>query len=415
MYKYSDVEKEKKVLVGVLQANRRSILDLKRIEEDSDRIPYRTHIIRDRREVEEPDEEVNRNQSPPTIELNTGLTQVEDDGWPGWWTSTDKKYKGSKEGKYQKQEKGLHVPISRSLREMSFDSSMPARSASRPRNSGILVPSSSSNRLHRSNSNPERLSKTDDPSAPSTTPERLAIPSSSSEVLEFPSEISVPVTDNTDCHPSETVNVTEPGSPQILASTPPPARKHEKSPESPLETDIVTPTAQWFLSVVPHESDVKALIVRPRSEKSDHLRARAEATAKTLLLNWTNIDPESISGNQSQGSNQAETYDPHAYETERGYQTTNQQYQMPYAFQTYPPQVYPNYVSPMGHMGYPLLPPAPTVTTLPATDSSLPAAPSGPYTMPVFSNDDVQGDDTGTETVDVLHTSQESETVEWNP
>ena len=302
------------------------------------------------------------------------------------------------------------MPIPGSLRVTSFDSSMPARSASRPKHSRILVPNSSGSRLHRSNSNPERVTKLDDPTGPSSIQERLAIPSFGSEIFEIPSEISVPVTDNTNWHRSGNVAVAEPGSPRIVASTQRLARKLEKSPESPLETGIVTPTAQWFLSVVPHESDVKALVLRPRTE-TDHLRARAEATAKTLLLNWTNIDPESISGSQFKGSNQAETCDPLAYGTARNYQNSNKQYQMPYAVQTYPLQAYPNYASSMGYMGYPQLPPAPTETTPPAIESSLPAASSAPDTIPVSANDDVQVDNKGTETEDVLHMSQETETL----
>ena len=98
----SDVKKEKKVLVGVVLANRRSILDLKRIEEDPDRRHHHTHIVKDGRGLEEAaeaEEEVDQNQSPSIIEHNTGMTQVRDDGRPGWGSSTDKKCRSDKESK----------------------------------------------------------------------------------------------------------------------------------------------------------------------------------------------------------------------------------------------------------------------------------------------------------------------------
>ena len=66
------------------------------------------------------------------------------------------------------------------------------------------------------------------------------------------------------------------------------AEKHSKSQRSPSKTEIFMPSAQWFLSVVPHESSVSVLTERL---EANHLRVRAEETAKALLVNWTNVDP----------------------------------------------------------------------------------------------------------------------------
>lgn len=108
----------------------------------------------------------------------------------------------------------------------------------------------------------------------------------------------------------------------------------------PFETrKIVTPTAQWFLSVVPHESSISALIVRPRTGEAEHLRIRAEETAKTLLLDWTNVDPDVVSGAENSGSwNTIVNSNPQHYGPAQSQKVRNQPYRV-----TYPPQAYPQH------------------------------------------------------------------------
>ena len=64
------------------------------------------------------------------------------------------------------------------------------------------------------------------------------------------------------------------------------------TPGSPPGREMVLPSAQWFLSVVPHESNGSALTVSPHSVEANHPGAQAEETVKRLLLDWTNLDPE---------------------------------------------------------------------------------------------------------------------------
>ena len=109
----------------------------------------------------------------------------------------------------------------------------------------------------------------------------------------------------------------------------------------PDKRKLVTPTAQWFLSVVPHESSISALIVRPRTGEVEHLRIRAEETAKTLLLHWTNVDPDVVSGEENFGSwNSNINSDPQHYGPAKYQGVRNQPYQMSYTPQAYPHQWY---------------------------------------------------------------------------
>lgn len=105
-------------------------------------------------------------------------------------------------------------------------------------------------------------------------------------------------------------------------------------PEKP---KIVVPTAQWFLSVVPHESNVGALIVKPRSGHADHLRGRAEETAKQLLLNWTNFDPDVASG-EDHCEDWSFNVNPESHQdgSAEDLRVRNQLYQIPYTPQAYP-------------------------------------------------------------------------------
>ena len=115
-------------------------------------------------------------------------------------------------------------------------------------------------------------------------------------------------------------------------------KKSSKSQGSLPEEEMVRLTAQWFLSVVPHESTNTELRVRPNSGEPSSSRAQAEETAKTLLLNWTNVDPDLISGEEKYGFWDASEDSSRPYGPTRDETIFNQPYQM-----SYTPQAYPTY------------------------------------------------------------------------
>ena len=175
-----------------------------------------------------------------------------------------------------------------------------------------------------------------------------------------------PVTDHSDSNSSEDDLATKPSRSRTATSAKRPAMKPQKSPDSQPDEEILAPTAQWFLSVAPHESSIKALIVRPRSGNANHLRARAEETARTLLLNWTNIDPDSIPESKDGSWNLADNSDSYIRSSATDRQTENQSY-LPSS--SYPPQPYPAYAPQQWYQ--------PPVYTLPP---SMVTAPSIPLT-----------------------------------
>ena len=205
--------------------------------------------------------------------------------------------------------------------------------------------------------------------------------------------------------------------------------KLSKSQGSPPETEIVTPTAQWFLGVVPHESSVIALIVRPRSGEANHLMARAEETAKTLLLNWTNIDPDVISGEKSSGGwNATDSSNSQIHVPARDEKLSSQPYQM-----SYTPPAYPMY-TPQQWYSPPLItaPPPPdekqtdseelarlkklildekaeqdTRAAATAAAAVLPAAPATPIATDELTEGTMRRENTYTEAVDAMHMPQE--------
>ena len=130
-----------------------------------------------------------------------------------------------------------------------------------------------------------------------------------------------------------------------------PSKSQRSSPES----EIVTPTASWFLSVVPHESSVTELFVRRRSADANYLRVRAEETAKILLHSWTNMDPDVISGVDSiEEWNATGCHSAHSHAQARDEQTANPPYQT-----SYTPQVYPMYPPQQCYPSPMMAPPSP--------------------------------------------------------
>lgn len=115
--------------------------------------------------------------------------------------------------------------------------------------------------------------------------------------------------------------------------------RFSKSQGSPRDSKTVTPTVSWFLSIVPHESSVPALVVRPCSVDANSLRARAEETAKTLLLRWTNVDPEVVSGEDGlDGWNATSVSSSHPLGPAGDGENANQPCQV-----SSTPQIYPTY------------------------------------------------------------------------
>ena len=445
MFTYADVQKGRNALIGVVLENRRSIQGLKQIEEDGDRGQSLRHIIIDRREPEVNDEELLRDDSASTVESNIVLTRRRNPFSTS--SSIGEKGKRKKEARYQKQKESGDTH--RRTRDTSFNPEMPARSSSHSRSVVFAEPSSRSSRL-----SPSSESSKADPtveasnlSGPSASHEGSVSSSPASENYEMPPEF--PVTHDSDSSHSGNDATMKSSRPRIAASTQQSATSRKESSVSPPGTGIVTPTAKWFLSVVPHESSVTALIVRPRSRQADHLRARAEETAKTLLLNWTNVDPDSISGDDAGGWSQVDSFDSYGSRPARDQQITNQQYRTPYApqaYQTYAPQQW--YQPPV----YALPPSTAAVTAPPAPidekekdkedlarlkklileekaeedrRAAAAAAPPPPPSPPPadsfafieteeLQEDEMQREDTKSETVGSLQTPEDSSTL-WRP
>ena len=109
------------------------------------------------------------------------------------------------------------------------------------------------------------------------------------------------------------------------------------TPGSPPERDMVTPSAQWFLSIVPHESNGSALTVSQHSEEANHPGAQAEETIKKLLLDWTNLDPDAAFVEETSGDWKREcNYKSFFFGPAPDERASYQPCQFPYAPQTYP-------------------------------------------------------------------------------
>ena len=332
MFTYADVQKGRNALVTVVLENRRSIQGLKQIEEDGDRGQSLRHTIKDRQDPEVIHEELLRDDRASTENSPTVLTGRRSRLSNS--SSKDKKGKRKKDAKSRKQKES--GDIQRRTHDMSFDPDMPARSSSHSRYVVFSEPNSKSRRISPSSESPKPASTVGayELAGPSASHEGSVTPSSASETYEMPPEF--PVADDNESSHSKDETTTKSGRPGTTESAQRPATNRTESSVSPPGTVIVAPTAQWFLSVVPHESSVTALIVRSRSGQEDHLRARAEKTAKILLLKWTNVDPDSISESDAGGWSQVDIFDSYESRPGRDGQITNQQYRTSYAHQPYP-------------------------------------------------------------------------------
>ena len=249
-------------------------------------------------------------------------------------SSEDKESKRRRQGKDVKQEERRNR--NRRSRDASNDSNIPAPSVSHPvhvMNPYEISEPPSTDHTVRSTIAKDLTKKGHALSHPLMGQERSVSQSPVSEYYEMSPEN--PITEETQSDSPEDDVDTKPCKPQRLNGL---ATKVKKCPESPSDTEIVTPSAEWFLSVVPHESDVDALIVRPCPGQTTHLRTRAEETAKKLLLTWTNIDPDSITGDDSGSWDDAEISNTYSFGPAREARIPDQPYSG-----LYPPQAHPTY------------------------------------------------------------------------
>lgn len=268
-----------------------------------------------------------------------------------------------------------------------------------------------------------------DPPSPAGSHANSLSQSPASVYYSVPPEF--PNTDDTNLKPSQEVSS---GMGQHTASAKGLATKISKIQGSPApeRTEIVMPTAQWFLSVVPHEPNVTALIVRPRSGEAEQLRGRAEETAKQLLLDWTNIDPDVVSGedisadwssNLKHNSQQdGSAKDPRA---------RNQPYQMPYTPQAYPAHPPQQWLQPPAFLSAP--PPSQTqmdseelahlkklildekaeqdMRAAAVAAAARPAAPSAPQFTEVVPENTMHNDNAYVEATDSMNGPQEDDAL----
>ncbi|KAF6221174.1 hypothetical protein HO133_002028 [Letharia lupina] len=325
--------------------------------------------------------DVSKNPNPTVIDNAPENTVAAADGsWSAWGVASNEDKEAKEKMEERKNiQKGVEDNNRRS-RDVSPDLSVPARSSSHSehivQDYKVSEAGSGGSRLISVNESPDLVHAD---SASISQPSHSGIhsdPQSQSPAsVHYFIAPEIPLADDTVHSPMEDLAM-EPSGPQITASTKGLDTKFGKSQWSPPETEIVTPTAQWFLSVVPHESSVTALIVRPRPGDANHLRTRAEETAKTLLLNWTTVDPGVISGEESfwNSGRWNSTNDSYFYphRPARDENVPTQPYHVPYPHQSYPtytpqqwyaPPVFPPLPSPP--VFTPLPPPLPVTTPSP--------------------------------------------------
>ena len=353
----ADVWNERQVLVGVVLDNRRSILSLKQIEEDREHGNYNEQgddwqegsIVTTDKPQQEKEKKgrfdpIFDTRNRGMIDIKSGNSEITADEWePFDWgiiqRTSSRKKKGKKGKDSKKKERKEKINFDP---DIIYSSPTQPRSASRARyvedyEVSEPGPAASGSKPMAINISPDRVQINGSHKSSSTSERQNASLSQSpaSGSFSIAPEFPISTSDTENDHPRRS------STPQRKASGEGLAVENDKSQESPPELDIVTPTAKWFLTVVPHEPDITALIVRPPHGHINHLRARAEETAKTLLLDWTNIDPDSISGNESEDLKYAENFNSYNHGPARAQQIAAPPYQTPYpsqAYQGYAPQ-----------------------------------------------------------------------------
>lgn len=232
------------------------------------------------------------------------------------------------------------------LQDASPDPSVPARSSSRSedvvRVSEVSEAGWSASRPEPFNVSAERGYANEADDLPARPGSHLNSRSQAPTSVYYSMQTELPIIENTELYHPEGGLAMKASRTEVTASARALAAGISQSQMSPPETEIVTPTAEWFLSVVPHEPSVTALIIRPRSGEAKSLETRAEETAKTLLLNWTNVDPDIVSGEESSGSwSFTDNSNSQSPVLSRDAKSPNQPFQMSYtppAYPTYTPQ-----------------------------------------------------------------------------
>lgn len=164
----------------------------------------------------------------------------------------DKKGERKKEARYPKQKES--EDMHRRTRDTSFNLGMPARSSSHSRYMVVSDPSGRSSWPSPSSESPKKPGPTleaYDLSGSSTSHEGSVTPSPASEDYEMPPEF--PATNGSESSHSEDEVTAKSSRHRMTASTQRPAINRKERSISPPSTGKVTPTAQWFLIVVPHE------------------------------------------------------------------------------------------------------------------------------------------------------------------
>ncbi|CAD6591409.1 MAG: hypothetical protein ASARMPRED_005379 [Alectoria sarmentosa] len=281
------------------------------------------------------------------IDPTLGNTEkAADDSWSSWSVAfkNDNEDKTRMEAKKRSQTKVENN--GRNLQDAPPDPSVPARSSSRSEDVvGICEVSEagwSVSRPESFNVSAERGHANEAEDLPARPGSHLDSRSHSPASVYYSMPTELPIMENTEpYHPKGSLAM-QASRTEVTASSRAQAAGISQSQASPPETETVTLTAAWFLSVVPHEPSVTALIVRPRSGEAKGLETRAEETAKTLLLNWTNVDPDIVSGEENSGG---WSFTDNSYSQSRPLsrdaELPNQPYQMsstPPAYQTYTPQ-----------------------------------------------------------------------------
>lgn len=320
------------------------------------------------------------NLVPKTVVIDTRLKNTEATAVDSWGDSASSKDKKGRERKEEKKRRHTKMEDkNRRLRDAAPDPSLPARSAFYSEH-GVEVyevseAASSGRRPKSINGRPEpsHINGADDPSSSSGS--RTSSPSQSPASESYLIAPEIPITDGIK------PNYSGKGIPSMrqFTASAQELRTHFNKSEGPRPVpEIVTPTAQWFLSVVPHEPNSSALIIRPRSAEANHLRARAEETVKTLLLNWTNVDPGVLSGEETSGGwNSTENSNSHPHRQARDGEVPNQLYRLPYT-----PQSYPAYASQQWYPPPPIAPPP-----HPPPLFALPPSPPTVFTLPTVPNE----------------------------
>ena len=317
-FTHADIQKEKRALVGVVLDNRRNIQDLRQIEEDRDSRQNLANVIEAKHGLEGADRDVGPDDSASTHGHIT--TQREMTSSQTTITPESKMGNNTEESKMEKQS-DMGNPNPRPD-DTLLDPKILARSTSYSSNRGEYL---SSTGLERG------LTEADELSGPSTSHQRSQSPTSE----HFETAPEIPVTESTDSHHSQEDIFTE-RNPSHISSAKEPISKIRKSQELLSNGNAVIPTAQWFLSFIPHELIGTALVVRPRSRQADRLKALAEATAKTLVLTWTILDADNIFEMDSGGWSRTTSFDSYYPGQARETQNLTQPYQSPFASQPYP-------------------------------------------------------------------------------